>query len=368
MRARLRLLRSHRVGIQTYKRLMAEHSGDAQAALAALPQLARSAGVKEYTACPPGLVDRELAAARRVGARMLWQGDPLYPSALLDLPDAPPMLWARGVRDLLDRPAVALVGARNASSLGRRMAASLAKGLGDNGLVVASGLARGIDKIVHETALSTGTIAVVAGGVDVIYPRENAALTGLIAEQGLILSEMPMGVQPQARHFPRRNRIISGLSRAVVVVEAAVRSGSLITARDALDQGREVMAVPGHPFDARAAGCNLLLRDGAALVRGPDDVLEVLASLPQPSIRNVVDRTPAPSPPRLLRESAPDRSNVGDPVRDRILTFLGPSPIAEDQLVRDLALPGQAIAEELLALEMDGAVIRQPGGLLARSA
>lgn len=354
---------------------MSEHAGDAEAALATLPEIAAAAGATDYRPCPEDLVTREFDAGHRAGAFAIFIGEDAYPPALATLPDAPPILWARGKGSLARRPAIALVGARNASSLGKRMARALATGLGAAGLTVASGLARGIDTVAHDSSLETGTIAVVAGGVDVVYPRENAALTARIAETGLILSEMPPGLQPQARHFPRRNRIISGLSRAVVVVEAAAKSGSLITARDALDQGREVFAVPGHPFDPRAAGCNFLIRDGAPLVRCVEDVLEAV---------NLDRNGLAPPPPRRREPTAPKRAQApgftqhdrrpdlrAEPsdtsVRDRILSLLGPSPLAEDQLLRDLSLSGQAVAEELLALEMDGEVVRQPGGLLARA-
>jgi DNA processing protein len=291
-----------------------------------------------------------------------------YPGALLELSDAPPVLWALGDTALLDRPLVALVGARNASSLGLRMAKALAKGLGEGGIVVASGLARGIDAAAHEAALATGTVAVLAGGVDVPYPSENTELLRRIEAAGLVLAEQPPGTQPQARHFPARNRIISGLAQAVVVVEAAARSGSLITARTALDQGREVLAVPGHPFDARASGCNLLIRDGARLVRGAEDVIEALAVAEAPAPRQSADATPltappaaaletAPPPPRGLRETAA--------LHAEILSRLGPSPLAEDQLIRDLGEGADRVAPALLDLELDGRIRRQSGGLLS---
>lgn len=360
----LRLMRSRRVGPATFHRLMAEH-GSAGAALRELPSIARSAGVEDYQPCPIEVVQHEMAQARLAGATLLLWGQPGYPASLMDLPDAPPLLWARGDLSLLAVPTIALVGARNASSLGLRMARRLAEGLGQAGQVVVSGLARGIDAAAHEVALPHGTVAVQAGGVDVIYPEENAALAARIAAEGCLISEQPMGLTPQARHFPARNRIVAGLSRAVVVVEAAARSGSLITARAALDLGREVMAVPGHPFDARAAGCNMLIRDGAALVRGPQDVLEALGA--------AVDVAPAvepepPSPPlpgpvprsRPLPEMAA--------LHSRILDRLGPSPLAEDQLIRDLALPAAHVTSQLVTLELEGRILRQPGGLLSRIA
>lgn len=256
----LRLLRSRRVGPSTFYRLLAEN-GTVAAALEALPDLARASGAKDYSPCPAGVAAAELTAARAVGARMITIGDETYPRLLAETPDAPPLLWAMGDLSALSRPMIALVGARNASSLGLRMARALAKDLAAEGYVVVSGLARGIDTAAHTAACDAGTIAVLASGVDVIYPAENARLGDDLLANGLRLSEQPMGLVPQARHFPARNRIISGMAQAVVVVEAAAKSGSLITARSALDQGREVVAVPGHPFDARASGCNMLIRD-----------------------------------------------------------------------------------------------------------
>jgi DNA processing protein len=361
----LRLIRSRRVGAVTFHRLMGEH-GSARAALQALPELARAAGVEGYELCPPGVAQAEIKAGRACGAQLLLWGGPGYPAGLMDLADAPPVLWARGDTGLLQRPMVALVGARNASSLGLRMARRLAEGLGEAGQVVVSGLARGIDAAAHEAALATGTVAVMAGGVDVIYPEENAELAGKIVAQGCLLSEQPMGTVPQARHFPLRNRIVSGLVRAVVVVEAASRSGSLITARTALDQGRDVLAVPGHPFDARAAGCNMLIRDGAVLVRSAADVIEAIGASVIPlhpsSAPQTDDRPPLPGPvpPRLALSDAAA-------LHGRILSRLGPSPVAEDQLIRDMAMPASQIAPELLALELDGKILRQAGGLLSRA-
>lgn len=358
----LRLIRSRRVGAVTFHRLLAEH-GSAQDALEALPDIAHAAGVAGYSACPEAVALAELRAGRAFGAKLLLWGTPDYPQSLMHPPDAPPVLWARGNLALLHRPMVAMVGARNASSLGVRMARRLAEGLGQGGQVVVSGLARGIDTAAHEAALETGTVAVMAGGVDVTYPEENAELARQIAAKGCLLSEQPMGLQPQTRHFPLRNRIISGLSRAVVVVEAAARSGSLITARDAADQGREVLAVPGHPFDARAAGCNNLIRDGATLVRHAADVAEALG-LAKPEW---------PDPPRLATQPLPGpqapRRSFSDlaAVHGQILARLGPSPLAEDQLIRDLALPPSVLTPALVSLELDGRIARAPGGLLSRA-
>ncbi len=366
----LRLIRSRRVGPQSFHRLMGEH-GSAAAVLAALPELAAAAGIEGYEPCPPGVVEAELAAGRRAGARLLCRGEAAYPAALAGIPDAPPVLWVRGELSHLSRPVVALAGARNASSLGLRMARRLAEGLASAGFTVVSGLARGIDSEAHRASLP-GTVAVLAGGIDVAYPPENAPLMAEIGEKGLLISEQPPGLAPLARHFPLRNRIISGLSSGVVVVEAALRSGSLITARAGLDQGREVMAVPGHPFDARAGGCNQILRDGATLVRSPADVIEVLrpglsARLPaslsdttRPGPRPVATVPDGPRSPRLPLAGVAA-------LHGRILDRLGPSPLAEDQLIRDLGLSSAQVSPELVALEMEGRIERRPGGLLARS-
>ena len=352
----LRLLRSRRVGVTTFYRLMSEH-GDAGTALRALPEVARAAGVGDYAPCPPEAARREYEAGIRTGARLLAIGEPDYPAALAEIPDAPPLLWVMGDTALLARPMVALVGARNASSLGTRMARRLAGELSAAGQVVVSGLARGVDTAAHLGALEGGTIAVMAGGVDVVYPAENTVLAQEIADQGLRVSEMPLHMTAHARHFPARNRIVSGLARAVVVVEAAAKSGSLITARTALDQGREVFAVPGHPFDARASGCNMLIRDGAVLTRGADDVLEALA---RPAPEAPVD---IPPPPPETRSPAETRA-----LHAAILDRLGPSPLAEDQLIRDLSRPAGEVTPALVALELDGAIERRPGGLVSAAA
>ncbi len=356
--ARLRLIRSRRVGPATYRRLMAEH-GSAVVALEALPQIAQAAGVDSYTACPDGVALAEVRAARRAGARMLSLGDPTYPAALCDLTDAPPVLWALGDTDLLTRPMIAMVGTRNASSLGARMATRLAADLAAAGYVIVSGLARGIDTLAHKAALKTGTIAVQAGGLDVVYPAENTDLAADIARSGLRLSEQPFGMEAQARHFPRRNRIVSGLALGVVVVEAAARSGSLITAKNALDQGREVLAVPGHPMDTRASGCNLLLRDGATLVRGAEDVIEALGPPAPQQARMQLQEPPAP-PPQPQR---PWRDHAA--LHRQILGQLGPAPVSEDQLLRDLGVSTGEAAPMLAALELDGEITRQPGGLIS---
>ncbi len=357
----LRLLRSRRVGVTTFFRLMAEHQ-NAATALEALVDIAKAAGVADYAVCPADVARAEIRRARAAGARMICFGEPDYPAQLSDIADPPPILWAQGNASLLNRPMIALVGARNASSLGTRMVRKLAEGLTGEGYVVVSGLARGIDTAAHSAALTGGTLAVQAGGVDVVYPAENTRLADQIAAKGLRLSEMPMGMIPTARHFPRRNRIISGLAAAVVVVEAAAKSGSLITARNALDQGRDVLAVPGHPFDARASGCNMLIRDGATLVRSPADVIDALAPIAAPA-ESAEQLLPAdipaatPRKPRTLRETAA--------LHSEILSRLGPSPVAEDQLIRDLARPVKQVTPEIVTLELEGKISRQSGGLLS---
>jgi DNA processing protein len=351
----LRLIRSRRVGPATFCRLVDE-CGSAAEALAALPEIAAGAGEASYEVCPEGVAETEMRAAEKIGARLLALGAADYPPLLGELADPPPVLWSLGDAALLQRPAVAVIGARNASSLGARMARALARELAEAGVVVVSGLARGIDTEAHRAALGGGTVAVMAGGIDVTYPPENADLAAEIAEKGLLVSEQPLGMQPTARHFPRRNRIVSGLCRAVVVVEAAAKSGSLITARTALDQGREVLAVPGHPFDARAAGCNMLIRDGAMLIRGGGDVIEALGG----GVARAPTRRRAPAPPPARRSPAPR-----DGLEREILSRLGPSPLAEDQLIRELGLAASEVAPALTTLELDGRIRRHPGGLVS---
>ena len=363
----LRLLRSRRVGPGTFHRLLSDH-GSVSAALDALPEVARAAGVSDYRVCPAGVAEAELRAGHAAGARLVTFADPAYPAALRDLADAPPVLWMMGEARVLERSVIALVGARNASSLGLRMARGLAADLAGRGHGIVSGLARGVDTAAHKASLETGTIAVMAGGVDVIYPAENTALAGDILRTGLRISEHPPGMAPQARHFPARNRLISGLARAVVVVEAAAKSGSLITARAALDQGREVLAVPGHPIDARASGCNMLIRDGATLVRNADDVIEALPAMPRAAEADAPQtEMPLTAPPHAGAEAAPRARSLRETalLHQQILGRLGPSPLAEDQLIRDLASPAQAVAPALVALELDGRITRHPGGLVS---
>lgn len=363
--ARLRLYRCHGVGPRTWVRLMAEH-GSAVDALAALPDRARAAGVNGYKLADEGWIEREARAARACGARLATLGDAGFPAALRDWPDCAPVLWIRGEREVFDRPAVALVGARNASSLGTRFARRLAADLGKAGIVVVSGLARGIDAAAHAGALDTGTVAALAGGVDVVTPLENTDLEARIRQTGAVLSDRPIGLQPGPRDFPRRNRMIAGLSRAVVVVEAAARSGSLITARHAADRGRDVMAVPGHPIDPRASGCNHLLRDGAILVRGAEDVIEALAEPAcGPARGESVEKNDMPAAPPVDAGGAPGAQTGTADVAAALLARLTPTPVPQDELIRDLGAPPRLVAEALSRLELEGRAARHGGGKVA---
>lgn len=353
----LRLARSRNVGPQTFQRLLARF-GDPAAALEALPEMATRAGDRAYQPCSVRQAEEETARAAAAGARMLRLGGPGYPEPLTEISDPPPLLWAIGDLSLLGRPAVAVIGARNASAHGRRLARMLAEGLGAAGLVVVSGFARGIDAAAHEAALPTGTVAVMAGGADTVYPPENAALAArLRAEGGLFLSEAPPGLQPQARHFPRRNRIVSGLARGVVLVEAAARSGSLITARLALEQGREVMAVPGSPLDPRSEGCNALIRQGAALIRSAADALEAFEG-PRRPMASELDLPPPALPPEPPTED----------LAARAWELLGPAAVEADALARDLGVGAAQLSAALLDLELAGRIERLAGNMVARAA
>jgi DNA processing protein len=349
------LARSEGVGPVAFRQLL-ERFGSAAAALAALPELARRAGrTRPLQLCPRGAAARELEAIARLGGRLLALAEPGYPEPLAAIEDAPPLIGLLGRAELLGRPAIAVVGARNASANGRRIAGDLAAELGRRGFVIASGLARGIDAAAHQGALASGTVAVVAGGLDVVYPPEHAGLQRAIAEQGAVLAELPPGTQPQARHFPRRNRIISGLALGVVVVEAALRSGSLTTARMAGEQGRQVAAVPGSPLDPRARGCNQLIRSGAVLVESAEDVIEALEGM----------AGPRPGPAAAAREplpAAPESGAAGlDSARQDVLAQLSPSPVAVDELLRQCHLSAATVSAVLLELELAGRLERHPG-------
>ncbi|MDX1580042.1 MAG: DNA-processing protein DprA [Alphaproteobacteria bacterium] len=354
-RDRVRLIRSENVGPVTFRQLLQRY-GSASEALRALPELAKRGGRKKpIRICPAGEAEKELAAASAFGAEAVFWGTPDYPRPLSVISDAPPVFFARGHLHLLQKTSIAMVGARNASAAGVRFARDLSAALGAKGFVVTSGLARGLDAAAHEGALATGTIAVVAGGLDIVYPPENQALYDRLCEEGLVVAEQPFGTRPQARHFPRRNRIISGLSHGVVVVEAASRSGSLITASYAAEQGREVFAVPGSPLDPRHKGTNKLIRDGAILTESAEDVADVL--MPQ------LER-PFEEPGEDLFTAGPS----GDPTSDDMEAArtvlgekLGPTPVEIDELIRQTGLTPALVLTILLELELAGRLDRHAG-------
>ncbi len=351
----LRLIRSGNVGPGTFFRLL-ERFGTPGKALAALPDLARRGGREaNLRIATTNEVERELEAAERIGARPVAWGEPAYPPLLAHIHDPPPVIYIRGRDELLGKKTIGVVGARNASVNGRRFAKKLAADLGAGGLMVASGLARGIDTAAHEGALPSGTAAVLGGGVDVVYPAENRDLYDRIADTGVLISEAPPGTKPQARHFPRRNRIISGMARGVVVVEASPRSGSLITARMALDQGREIFAVPGAAMDPRARGTNDLIRQGAVLTESAEDVFAVLAqSRPAPTTEIIIEK-------QVDASSLTDVDDI-DSARAEILSALGPSRTTVDELLRVCQFSLAVVSTVLLELELAGRLERHPGG------
>jgi DNA processing protein len=361
----LRLCRTETIGPITFYAML-RRFGSARAALEALPRLARRDNRhRAVVAMNRAAADAELVALDRAGARLVCWGEPEYPVALAAVEDAPPILTVLGQAQLLARQMVAVVGARNASASGRRLARDLAASLGSAGLVVISGLARGIDAASHLGAIETGTVAVQAGGVDIVYPEENRGLYEVIARQGAIVAELPLGSEPQARHFPRRNRIISGMALGVVVVEAAAHSGSLITARFALEQGREVFAVPGSPLDPRCRGSNDLLKHGAALVETAEDVLSQLDPLRQPvAPRRHAAAARASTPPLPPTEAASEPA-ADEAGLDLVLSMLGSTPVPVDELVRQCQLTAAAVASLVLELELAGRVERHPGNLVS---
>ena len=348
--ARLRLARTDRVGPVAFSQLL-QRFGSAVRAVEALPDLVRRSGRDGYALPAVERVEAELAAGARVGARLILLGDADYPDMLAAVDPPPPLLWTRGDIALLSRPCIGVVGARIASAGGQRIARGLSQQLGEAGHVVVSGLARGIDAAAHQGALPSGTVAVLGGGVDDIYPAENADLYRQVVEQGCIVSESPVGARAQARDFPRRNRIISGLSRGVIVVEAEIRSGSLITARLANEQGRDVFAVPGSPLDPRSKGPNELLRQGAILCEGVEDVERAFTTL------RTLREPPGASP----FDGAPD--DLDDALIERVAALLSPTPTPRDELARALGLPVGVVAAALLELTLTGRASLLPGGL-----
>jgi len=354
--ARLRLIRSENVGPITYFQLIARF-GSAERALSAIPDLAARGGGRAPRIASRAQVEREIEAVAGFGAGYLFLGTPEYPPLLAELETAPPALIVKGHRSLLARTAVAMVGARNASAAACRFARQLAQGLGEAGAVVVSGLARGIDSAAHDGALATGTIGVIAGGIDVTYPPENEARQAAVASQGLLVAEQPPGTEPRARHFPYRNRIIAGLSHGTVVVEAAPKSGSLITARYAAEFGREVMAVPGSPLDPRAQGCNQLIREGATLVQSAADVLEAIRPLHLGPLGQ----------PRRPYADAPAPADAQEAERRAVADLLGPTPVPVDEIVRQSGLSPPTVQTVLLELELGGRLERHAGGRVSLS-
>ncbi len=353
----LRLIRSDRIGPHTFRSLL-NHFGSAGAALERLPDLARRGGAsRPGRICSEEDARAELAPGKRHGVSLLAPGEAGYPPRLAVLDDAPPLLGVRGAQDVLMRPIIAIVGSRNASGAGLKFAGMLARELGEAGFVIASGLARGIDQAAHRASLESGTIGVLAGGHDKIYPPEHVELLEtMIATTGAAISEMPLGHVPRARDFPRRNRLISGVALGVVVVEAAHRSGSLITARIAAEQGREVFAVPGSPLDPRAAGTNDLIKQGAMLITEAADVINAVEPIMGRPMEFRADEFDEDEPP-AFEPQARDRA--------RIVSLLGPSPIGLDDLIRMAGTSPATVRTVLLELELAGRLERHGGGLVS---
>jgi DNA processing protein len=347
---RLRLIRSANIGPVTYFQLLARF-GNAAAALAAIPQLAARSGGKAPRIADLKDVAAEIDAVQRLGARYLFLGQGLYPPLLAEIDSAPPALIVRGDLSLIERPAIAIVGARNASAAACRFARDLARGLAEEGVLVVSGLARGIDSAAHQGALGGGTAGVIASGIDITYPPENKELQEQVATQGLLIAEQPPGREPLARHFPYRNRIIAGMALGTVVVEAAPKSGSLITARLAGEAGREVMAVPGSPLDPRAQGCNALIRDGATLIQSVADVLE--------TIRPIASMMSAPT---SSFRAEPVSADASDDDRGVVLNLLSHAPVQVDEIIRQSGLMPATVQTVLLELELGGRLERHAGG------
>lgn len=348
----LRLIRSPNIGPVSYRQLMARF-GSARAALEALPDLVRRGGGKQALLANEAVIAQELEFAQRFGARHVFMGDADYPALLSHLDNGPPVMCVKGNLAVLARPAVALVGARNASAGACQFARQLAFELGQMELSVVSGLARGIDTAAHAGSIDTGTVAVIAGGIDVVYPPENRALQDAIAERGLLIAEQPPGTEPRARHFPYRNRIIAGVSAGTVVIEAAPKSGSLITARLAAEAGREVMAIPGSPLDPRSRGCNQLIREGATLVQSASEIAELIAPLDNRMFASVAKFQPQ------VTVIAEDGSNVE---RTAVFDLMGMTYVSVDELVRQSGSSQAIVQMVLLEIELAGKLERGAGG------
>ncbi|RPF72524.1 DNA-processing protein DprA [Aurantiacibacter spongiae] len=359
--ARIRLLRSANIGPVSYAQLLARF-GNAQAAVEALPDLASRGARRDYTPARRDRVEAEIAAARRAGARYVFHDSPDYPANLADIEGAPPILTVRGDLSLASRPCVAMVGARNASAAAVKLARDFAQGLSAQGFVVVSGLARGIDGAAHEGSMPA-TIGVIASGIDVAYPHQHADLQERIAADALLVAEEAPGTQPRGQHFPKRNRIIAGLSLGTLVVEAALRSGSLITARLAGEMGREVMAIPGSPLEARSQGCNQLIRDGAVLVQSPDDVTELLSGF-DGTPRSTFRETGTTFDHHQTFEDT-DSFATSDP--GSIAGLLTRAPVAVDEIIRQSGSSAGAVQMALLELEIAGRLERHAGGRVSLS-
>ena len=347
---RLRLIRSPNIGPVSYRQLI-DRFGDATAALEALPDLVMRGGGKKSVLADRRLVEAEMAAVLVARGRYIFLGDPDYPELLNHLDNAPPAIIVRGNVGLLEKNPVALVGARNASAGACRFARTLAYELGQGGFAVVSGLARGIDTAAHVGSIDSGTIAVIAGGIEIAYPPENRELQDAIAERGLLIAEMPPGTEPRARHFPYRNRVIAGLTLGTVVIEAAPKSGSLITARLAAEAGREVMAIPGSPLDPRSRGCNQLIREGATLVQNAAEIAELL----RPMDERVIRRAVAWQSSAAVQES-------GDSERSAVTGLMGMTYVSVDELVRQSGANQSVVQMVLLELELAGKLERGAGG------
>jgi DNA processing protein len=348
----LRLIRSENVGPATFRDLL-NHFGAARAALEALPELAHRGGRRRIKICPVADAEAELERAEQIGARYIAMGEPGYPMPLAHIDAAPPLIAVRGTLATLTRPTIAIVGSRNCSIAGRKFTARIAGELGRAGYVVVSGLARGIDGAAHTAALENGTIAVLAGGIDHVYPPEHADLIeDILTQDGALVSEMPLGWVPRGRDFPRRNRLISGLSLGVIVVEAAMRSGSLHTARFAAEQGREVFVVPGSPLEPRSVGCNRLIQDGATLITGPDEVIAAL---------DLLREAQPPTDLRIEEDDDADAAELAFPEdhdRQAILSTLGMTAVEVDEIIRDTGLEPRLVHLVLLELEIAGRLER----------
>ncbi|SEG77895.1 DNA processing protein [Bosea lathyri] len=391
----LRLIRSESVGPRTFRSLM-NRFGGAAAALDALPELARQAG-RSVRLCPLVDAEREFESLRRLGGSLIALGEASYPLPLQAIDSAPPLIAVLGRADALLRPSVALVGSRNASAAGQKFTARLARDLGEAGFVIVSGLARGIDTAAHEASVASGSVAVLAGGLDEVYPPQNLPLLRRMLEEGAAISEMPLGWKPRGRDFPRRNRLVSGLSLGTVVVEAARKSGSLITARFANEQGRQVFAVPGSPLDPRAEGGNHLIREGATLCAEAAHVIEALEPLLRgghdfrqlplvmsEGVREDASQTlwdeldlpgvpaapsaPLPEPQLGMEPPALVDGADGEAVRALVMRLLGAAPVSVDELVRASGRSAREINHTVFELELDGVILRHPGGALTRIA